>query len=57
MWCEGDLQLSNVLTKNVREDELSPRLGYAMVRLFNRHNTFQKWVAGYRRVLRTMCSE
>ena len=28
---EGGLNLSDIGTKNVREDELNPRLGYAMV--------------------------
>ena len=31
VWYEGGLQLANIGTKNVREDELNPRLGYAMV--------------------------
>ena len=35
MWCERGLQLSDIETKNVREDELNTRLGYAMVRLDN----------------------
>ena len=35
VWCEGGLQLSNILTKHVREDTLNPKLGYAMVRLDN----------------------
>ena len=35
VWCEEGLQLEYIGTKNVREDELNPRLVYAMVRLDN----------------------
>ena len=35
VWCEGGLQLSYIGTKNVKEDEFNPRLGYAMVTLDN----------------------
>ena len=33
VWCEEDMQLSDIGTNNVKEDELNPRLGYSMVRL------------------------
>ena len=36
VWYEGGLKLSYIGTKNVSEDELNPRLVYAMVRLDNR---------------------
>ena len=35
VWCEGGLQLSDIGTNIVREYELNPRLGYAMVILNN----------------------
>ena len=35
VWCEGGLKLSDIGKKNVRGDELNPRLGYSMVRLYN----------------------
>ena len=35
VWYEGGLKLSDIVTKNVREDEFNPRLGYDMVRLEN----------------------
>ena len=50
MWCEGDLHLADIRTKNVRLDELNPILGYAVVRLYNLHNTCQREVIGYRRL-------
>ena len=33
--CEGGIQLAGIVTNNVREYELNPKLGYAMVRLNN----------------------
>ena len=57
VWCEGGLQLSDIGTKNVREDELNPRLGYTMVRLDNRQKTCTRGVIWYRRVWITMSSE
>ena len=48
MWCEGGLQLVDIGTNNVREYELNPMLGYAMVRLEILQNTCQKGVKGYR---------
>ena len=35
VWCEVDLLLSDIITKNVRDDELNNILGYDMVRLDN----------------------
>ena len=35
VWSEGYMQLSDIGTKDVREEELNPRFGYAMVRLEN----------------------
>ena len=34
-WCEGDLQLADIGTKNVSEPDLTPRIKYIMVRLEN----------------------
>ena len=34
-WCEGDLQLADICTKNVSEPDLTPRMKYIMVRLEN----------------------
>ena len=34
-WCEGDLQLADIDTKNVSEPDLTPRMKYIMVRLEN----------------------
>ena len=32
-WCEGVLQLADIVTKNVSETDLTPRMKYIMVRL------------------------
>ena len=32
-WCEGGLQLADIVTKNVSEPDLTPRMKYFMVRL------------------------
>ena len=32
-WCEGVLQLADIVTKNVSEPALTPRMKYIMVRL------------------------
>ena len=32
-WCEGGLQLADIVTKNVSEPDLIPRMKYIMVRL------------------------
>ena len=37
----------DIVTKNVREDELNPISGYAMVRLENLQNTCKRGVTGY----------
>ena len=34
-WCEGGLQLADIVTKNVSEPDLTPRMKYIMVRLDN----------------------
>ena len=34
-WCEGGLQLADIVTKNVSEPDLIPRMKYIMVRLEN----------------------
>ena len=34
-WCEGDLQLADIGTKNVSEPDLTPIMKYIMVRLEN----------------------
>ena len=34
-WCEGGLKLADIVTKNVSEPELTPRMKYIMVRLEN----------------------
>ena len=41
VWCELVLQLVDIGTMNVRGDELNHRLGYAMVILYNLHNTWK----------------
>ena len=34
-WCEGGLKLADVLTNNIGEKNLNPRMKYIMVRLEN----------------------
>ena len=34
-WCEGGLQLEDIATKNVGDNDLNPRMKYIMVRLDN----------------------
>ena len=34
-WCEGDLQLSDIATKNVGDKYLNPRMKYIMVSIDN----------------------
>ena len=34
-WCEGGLQLADIATKNVGDPDLTPRMKYIMVRLYN----------------------
>ena len=34
-WCEGGLQFAEIVTNNVSEHDLTPRMKYIMVRLDN----------------------
>ena len=34
-WCEGVLQLADIATRNIIENNLNPRMKYIMVRLDN----------------------
>ena len=34
-WCEGGLKLADIVTKNVIENDLNPRMKYIMVSLDN----------------------
>ena len=34
-WCEGGVQLADIITKNVSEHDIKPRMKYIMVRLEN----------------------
>ena len=34
-WCEGGLQLSDIVTKNLEENDLNTRMKYVMVRIVN----------------------
>ena len=34
-WCEGGLQLSDIGTNNLSEPDLTPRMKYIIVRLYN----------------------
>ena len=34
-WCEGGLQLADIATNNFGEPDLTPRMKYIMVRLYN----------------------
>ena len=56
MCCEGGLRLADIVTNNVRVNELNPRLGYAMVILDYWHKNCEKGVTGYRIIWRTMDS-
>ena len=49
LWCEGGLQLSDIGTNNVRDDELNPRISYDMVILDNLYIIFKILVTGYKR--------
>ena len=44
------MQMSDIGTKDVREDELNPRLRYAMIRLENLQNICRTRLVVYRRV-------
>ena len=46
----GGLKLESIGTKNVREDDLNPILGYTMVSLENLHITCTRWVIWFKRV-------
>ena len=35
-WCEGGLKLTDIVTKNVGENDINYRMKYIMVRLDNR---------------------
>ena len=52
MWFEGGLKLADILTKNVREDELNPILGYSMLILDKWKNACKRGETGYIRVQR-----
>ena len=41
-WCEGGLQLADILTKNFVENGLNPRMKYILVRLDNWYRTLVK---------------
>ena len=56
VWCEVGLKLSDIGTKNGREDSLNPILLYGVVKLDNSHNTCRIGVIGYIRFCRTMFS-
>ena len=34
-WCKGSLQLSDITTNNIGENDLTPRIKYIIVRLYN----------------------
>ena len=34
-WCEGGIQLAEIITKNVGEKDFNHRIKYIMVRLYN----------------------
>ena len=34
-WCEGGIQLADITTKNVGENDFNNRMKYIMVRLYN----------------------
>ena len=57
VWCEGDIQLADIGTKNVREFLLNPILRYVMVSLDNLQKTCTRGVIGYRIVRKTVCYE
>ena len=56
VWCEVGLQLADIGTNNVREDELNPILRYAMLILEHLQNIFTRGVIQCSRVWRKMCS-
>ena len=36
-WCEGGINLANISTKNVGQNDLNPRIKYSMLRINNGH--------------------
>ena len=56
VWYEGGLQLADIGTKNVREYGLNARLGYAILRHENWHNTCTRGVIGNIIFWRAKCS-
>ena len=38
-WCEGDIQFSDIVTNNVGDNDLNPRMKYITVRLDNWYRT------------------
>ena len=42
-WCEGVLQLVDIVTKNVSEPDITPRMKYIMVRLENWDRTLVQY--------------
>ena len=49
VWCAGGMQVVDVGTNNVREEEFNHVLGYAMARLYNLQITCKNFVMGYSR--------
>ena len=49
-WCEGGLQLADIATNNVDENDLNPRMKYLI------YNTCTRGVTGYRIVCRNKSS-
>ena len=41
-WCEGGVQLADIETKNVGENDLNPRMNYIMVKIGNLERTLIK---------------
>ena len=41
-WCEGCLQLAGIVTKNVSEPDITPRMIYVLVRLENWYRTIEE---------------
>ena len=56
-WCEGGLKMADIAAKNVSENDLTPRMKYIVVRLYNwRQNTCTIGVTGYSLVIQNYCS-
>ena len=57
-WCEGGLQLADIVTNNVSEPDLTPRMKYIMVRRENwRHITCTIGMTEYRIVIKNKSYE